>query len=67
MEIDESEEEARMPQHKTKGKKTSPFDAWQRVKPVTRAVSGKGTKREGDVLEGTEKRVRSGANGASGV
>ncbi|KAF2814167.1 uncharacterized protein BDZ99DRAFT_410503 [Mytilinidion resinicola] len=67
MELDvQSEEEIRtpvLPQQKAKGKKTSPFDSWQRVKPTARAVSGRGAKREGDVLEGTGKRVRNGASG----
>ncbi|KAF2500702.1 hypothetical protein BU16DRAFT_479300 [Lophium mytilinum] len=67
MEIDaHSGEEVRtpvLPQQKGKGKKTSPFDSWQRVKSAARTVSGRGAKREGDVLEGNGKRVRSSAPG----
>lgn len=52
----------------TRGKKTSPFDSWRRVKPASRLAAGKGVKREGEALDrqGEGKRSRSGAHAVSG-
>ena len=52
----------------TRGKKNSPFDSWQRVKPTSRLAAGKGAKREGEALDrqGEGKRSRNGMNAASG-
>lgn len=36
---------------RSRGKKLSPFDGWQRIKASATSVASKGMKREGDALE----------------
>ncbi|OCK78427.1 hypothetical protein K432DRAFT_332086 [Lepidopterella palustris CBS 459.81] len=55
---------------KARGKKNSPFDSWQRVKPASsRMTAQKGVKREGEMLErgGEGKRSRSGVGAGAGA